>query len=170
MAFQPFSFLTALHLLAPVLWHSETPLTGLELEAVFKPHLHPSGSNRRQKESLAYLADYLLDCEGLNVFCFFFMTIWKSKLPYSVCEPFPLQKVRLLCPWRRFWCLQLDWHHSPLPPGLELLPRIENLDDSPLSMANTCSNLLKLPLLDLCSVFKSQMDFGIQNSPEFGCY
>ncbi len=40
----------------------------------------------------------------------------------------------------------------------------------PFPMANTCSNLLKLPLLNSYSVFKSQMDFGIQNSPGFGCF
>lgn len=58
---------------------------------------------------------------------------------------------------------------TSLPPsGLEPLPRIEFLDDSPFPMANTCSNVLKLPLLDSYSVFKSQMDFGIQNSPGFG--
>lgn len=38
---------------------------------------------------------------------------------------------------------------TSLPPsGLEPLPRIEFLDDSPFPMANTCSNILKLPLLD----------------------
>uniref|UniRef100_A0A674MG39 HECT domain-containing protein n=1 Tax=Takifugu rubripes TaxID=31033 RepID=A0A674MG39_TAKRU len=59
---------------------------------------------------------------------------------------------------------------TSLPPsGLEPLPKIEFLDGSPFPMSNTCFNLLKLPLLDSYSVFKAQMDFGIQNSPGFGC-
>lgn len=38
---------------------------------------------------------------------------------------------------------------SSLPPsGLEPLPQIEFLDDSAFPMANTCTNSLKLPLLD----------------------
>ncbi|XDV52365.1 hypothetical protein PO909_021099 [Leuciscus waleckii] len=70
-------FLNALQqhptLLAPVLCHSERRLTAFELESLFKPDLSPSGSNRRLKESqtMAYWADYLLDCEGLLVHLFF---------------------------------------------------------------------------------------------------
>ncbi|KAK5619158.1 hypothetical protein CRENBAI_024063 [Crenichthys baileyi] len=139
-------FLTALQqhptLLTPVLCHFEKQLTGFELETLFKPKLSPSGSNRRLKESqtLAYWADYLLDCEegvaAVSVENILMFATGLTSLP---------------------------------PSGLEPLPQIEFLDDSPFPMANTCSNLLKLPLLDSYSVFKSQMDFGIQNSPGFGC-
>ncbi len=60
---------------------------------------------------------------------------------------------------------------SSLPPsGLEPLPQIKFLDDSAFPMANTCTNSLKLPLLDSYTLFNSQMDFGIQNSPGFGCF
>ncbi|KAF3856055.1 hypothetical protein F7725_016778 [Dissostichus mawsoni] len=60
---------------------------------------------------------------------------------------------------------------TSLPPsGFEPSPGIEFLDDSPFPMANTCSNTLKLPLLESYNVFKSKMDFGMQNSPGFGCY
>ncbi|MEQ2286063.1 hypothetical protein AMECASPLE_038304 [Ameca splendens] len=139
-------FLTALQqhptLLTPVLCHFEKQLTGFELETLFKPKLSPSGSNRRVKESLtlAYWADYLLDYE-------------EGEAAVSVEN-----------------ILMFATGLTSLPPsGLEPLPQIEFLDDSPFPMANTCSNLLKLPLLDSYSVFKSQMDFGIQNSPGFGC-
>ncbi|XP_030580358.1 uncharacterized protein LOC115776738 isoform X2 [Archocentrus centrarchus] len=138
-------FLTALQqhptLLTPVLCHCEKRLTAFEFERLFKPQLSPSGSNRRLKESqtLAYWADYLLDCEG--------------EAAVSVED-----------------ILMFATGLTSLPPsGLEPLPQIEFLDDVPLPMANTCSNLLKLPFLDSYSVFKSQMDFGIQNSPGFGC-
>ncbi|XP_023154350.2 uncharacterized protein LOC111588293 isoform X1 [Amphiprion ocellaris] len=140
-------FLNALQqhpsLLSPVLCHTAKPLTGLELERLFKPNLSPSGSNRRLKESqtLAYWADYLLDCE-------------EGKASVSVED-----------------VLMFATGLSSLPPsGLEPLPQIQFLDDSPFPMANTCSNLLKLPLLDSYSMFKSQMDFGIENSPGFGCF
>lgn len=60
---------------------------------------------------------------------------------------------------------------SSVPPyGLEPLPQIEFLDDSAFPLANTCSNSLRLPLLDSYPLFKSQMDFGILNSPGFGCF
>ncbi|XP_034145240.1 G2/M phase-specific E3 ubiquitin-protein ligase-like [Esox lucius] len=140
-------FLTALQqhptLLAPVLCHSERRLTAFELECLFKPDLSPSGSNRRLKESqtMAYWADYLLDCE-------------ESHAAVSVED-----------------VLMFATGLSSLPPsGLEPLPQIEFLDDSAFPMANTCSNSLRLPLLDSYTLFKSQMDFGIQNSPGFGCF
>ncbi|XP_039599379.1 G2/M phase-specific E3 ubiquitin-protein ligase-like [Polypterus senegalus] len=140
-------FLTALQqhpsLMIPVLCHSEKKVTALELEGLFKPDLSPSGSNRRLREgqTLGYWADYLLDCEeGQAAVCVEDVFMFATGL-------------------------------TSLPPsGLEPLPRIEFLDDSPFPMANTCSNTMKLPLLDSYSVFKSHMDFGIQNSPGFGCF
>ncbi|KAI9541258.1 hypothetical protein NQZ68_032262 [Dissostichus eleginoides] len=140
-------FLNALQqhptLLAPVLCHSEKRLTALELERLFKPDLSPPGSNRRLGESqtLGYWADYLLDCE-------------ESQTAMS------LEDV-----------LMFATGLTSLPPsGFEPSPGIEFLDDSPFPMANTCSNTLKLPLLEAYNVFKSQMDFGMQNSLGFGCY
>ncbi|XP_032367007.1 G2/M phase-specific E3 ubiquitin-protein ligase-like [Etheostoma spectabile] len=140
-------FLTALQqhptLLAPVLCHTEKRLTAFELEKLFKPDLSPSGSNRRLKESqtMAYWADYLLDCE-------------EGQAAVSVED-----------------VLMFATGLSSLPPsGLEPPPQIEFLDDSAFPMANTCSNSLRLPLLDSFTLFKSQMDFGIQNSPGFGCF
>ncbi|KAK0148157.1 G2/M phase-specific E3 ubiquitin-protein ligase [Merluccius polli] len=140
-------FFTALQqhpaLLSPVLTYFKKGLTALELERLFKPDLSPPGSNRRLKESktLSYWADYLLDCE-------------EGEGAVSVEE-----------------VLMFTTGLNSLPPsGLEPSPRIEFLDDSPFPMANTCSNTLKLPLLDTYTVFKTQMDFGLQNSPGFGCF
>ncbi|KAL6489253.1 hypothetical protein MHYP_G00029940 [Metynnis hypsauchen] len=60
---------------------------------------------------------------------------------------------------------------AALPPaGIMPPPRLEFLSDSPFPVANTCANTLKLPLLESYSVFKENMDFGIQNAPGFGCY
>lgn len=60
---------------------------------------------------------------------------------------------------------------TSLPPaGITPQPCIIFLATSPFPMANTCENTLKLPLLDTYSSFKTRMDFGIQNSPGFGCF
>lgn len=56
------------------------------------------------------------------------------------------------------------------PAGMIPPPRLEFLSESPFPVANTCANTLKLPLLDSYSVFKANMDFGIQNAPGFGCF
>ncbi|CAL8270611.1 unnamed protein product [Arctogadus glacialis] len=130
-------------LLTPVLCHVDKKLTGLDLERVFKPDLSPSGSNRRLKENqtLAYWADYLLDCE-------------EGEAAVSVED-----------------VLMFSTGLRSLPPaGLDPLPQLEFLDNSPFPMANTCGNVLKLPLLDSYGVFKTQMDFGMQNSPGFSCF
>ncbi|KAL6466112.1 hypothetical protein MHYP_G00262450 [Metynnis hypsauchen] len=139
------NFLTALQqyptLLAPVLFHSEEKLTALKLERLFKPDLSPSGSNRRLREgqTLGYWADYLLDCE-------------EGQAAVRVEDLFMFVTGLTSLP----------------PSGLEPVPKIEFLD-LPFPMANTCTNTLKLPLLDSYNVFKSRMDYGIQNSPGFGC-
>lgn len=60
---------------------------------------------------------------------------------------------------------------SALPPaGLTPPPSIDFLTDSAFPMATTCTNTLKLPQLDTYSVFKTNMEFGIQNAPGFGCF
>uniref|UniRef100_A0AAV2KR46 HECT domain-containing protein n=1 Tax=Knipowitschia caucasica TaxID=637954 RepID=A0AAV2KR46_KNICA len=56
------------------------------------------------------------------------------------------------------------------PAGIDLTPRLEFLTSSKFPMANTCSNTLKLPLLHCYSAFKTNMNFGIKNSPGFGCH
>ncbi|XP_063336843.1 uncharacterized protein LOC134632147 [Pelmatolapia mariae] len=141
------NFLSALQqhptLLSPVLCHMEKKLTALELERLFKPDFSPSGSNRRRLESqtVGYWSDYLLDCE-------------ESQTAVSVGD-----------------VLMFATGLTSLPPsGLDPLPSLQFLDDSLFPMAKTCLNLLKLPMITSYSVFKSNMDFGIQNSPGFGCF
>ncbi|KAK1887932.1 G2/M phase-specific E3 ubiquitin-protein ligase [Dissostichus eleginoides] len=57
------------------------------------------------------------------------------------------------------------------PAGMSPLPRLQFLcsTTSTFPMANTCANILKLPLLDTYGAFKANMNFGINNSPGFGC-
>ncbi|KAL3968991.1 E3 ubiquitin-protein ligase [Sarotherodon galilaeus] len=139
------NFLSALQqyptLLSPVLCHMEKKLTALELERLFKPDFSPSGSNRRhlENQTVGYWSDYLLDCE-------------ESQTAVSVGD-----------------VLMFATGLTSLPPsGLDPLPSLQFLDESLFPMANTCLNLLKLPMITSYSVFKSNMDFGIQNSPGFG--
>ncbi|KAF3842605.1 hypothetical protein F7725_024556 [Dissostichus mawsoni] len=56
------------------------------------------------------------------------------------------------------------------PAGMSPLPRLQFLcsTTSTFPMANTCANILKLPLLDTYGAFKANMNFGINNSPGFG--
>ena len=55
------------------------------------------------------------------------------------------------------------------PAGLEPQARLQFLANSPFPMANTCANILKLPLLNNYNTFKDNLTFGIRNSPGFGC-
>ncbi|KAJ8015932.1 hypothetical protein DPEC_G00001840 [Dallia pectoralis] len=139
-------FLTALQqhpcVLAPLLCHSQTNLTAADMESLFRPHLSPAGSNSRQKEgkALGFWADFLLDCE--------------EKATAVSLEDILMFATGL----------------ASLPPaGMTPLPCIDFLPDSPFPMSNTCANTLKLPLLETYSVFKTNMEFGLQNSPGFGC-
>ncbi|XP_067303507.1 G2/M phase-specific E3 ubiquitin-protein ligase-like [Pseudorasbora parva] len=141
-------FLTALQqhpsVLGSFLYHTEKKLTATDLENLFKAELSPMGSNQRQEESrtLCFWSDYLLDCEEHQT-------------------EVPLEDV-----------LMFSTGLTSLPPaGMAPQPCIVFLEDSPFPMANTCTNTLKLPLkLDTYSHFQTQMDFGIQNSPGFGCF
>ncbi|KAL6489246.1 hypothetical protein MHYP_G00029870 [Metynnis hypsauchen] len=129
--------------LSPVLCFSAKALTASDLETMFRPDLSPTGSNRRQKEgkTLGFWADYLLDSE--------------EKMTAVSLEDLLMFATGL----------------AALPPaGIMPPPRLEFLSDSPFPVANTCANTLKLPLLESYSVFKENMDFGIQNAPGFGCY
>ncbi|XP_016117945.1 G2/M phase-specific E3 ubiquitin-protein ligase-like, partial [Sinocyclocheilus grahami] len=139
-------FLTALEqhpsVLSPFLCHTEKKLTATDLENLFKAELSPVGSNQRQKESrtLSFWSDYLLDCEEHQT-------------------EVPLENV-----------LMFATGLTSLPPaGVAPQPWIVFLDNSLFPTANTCTNTLKLPILETYSLFQTQMDFGIQNSPGFGC-
>ncbi|CAJ1076020.1 G2/M phase-specific E3 ubiquitin-protein ligase-like [Xyrichtys novacula] len=140
-------FLTALQqhsgVLAPILCHSSKALTASEMESLFRPDRSPRGSNRWQKENqtIGFWADFLLDCE--------------EKVAAVSLED----------------VLMFASGLAALPPaGMTPSPSIEFLIDSPFPMACTCTNTLKLPLLDTYRVFKTNMEFGIQNAPGFGCF
>ncbi|KAL1250713.1 hypothetical protein QQF64_018509 [Cirrhinus molitorella] len=139
-------FLTALEqhpsVLSPFLCHTEKKLTATDLENLFKANLSPVGSNQRQKESrtLSFWSDYLIDCEE-----------HQTEVPLEECAD--------VCYGPNFT--------STCRSSAQ--PCIVFLDNSPFPMANTCTNTLKLPILETYSLFQTQMDFGIQNSPGFGC-
>ncbi|XP_039465100.1 G2/M phase-specific E3 ubiquitin-protein ligase-like [Oreochromis aureus] len=140
------NFLSALQqhssVLAPLLCFSAKALTASELESMFRPDLSPAGSNKRHKEvlTLGFWADYLLDCEEkATAVCLEDLMMFATGL-------------------------------TAVPPaGMTPPPCIQFLSDSPFPVANTCANTLKLPICDSYSIFKANMDFGIQNAPGFGC-
>ncbi|XP_063355269.1 G2/M phase-specific E3 ubiquitin-protein ligase-like [Pelmatolapia mariae] len=140
------NFLSALQqhssVLAPLLCFSAKALTASELESMFRPDLSPAGSNKRHKEvlTLGFWADYLLDCEEkATAVCLEDLMMFATGL-------------------------------TAVPPaGMTPSPCIQFLSDSPFPVANTCANTLKLPICDSYSIFKANMDFGIQNAPGFGC-
>ncbi|CAI5642302.1 unnamed protein product [Oreochromis niloticus] len=109
---------------------------------MFRPDLSPAGSNKRHKEvlTLGFWADYLLDCEEkATAVCLEDLMMFATGL-------------------------------TAVPPaGMTPPPCIQFLSVLPFPVANTCANTLKLPICDSYSIFKANMDFGIQNAPGFGC-
>ncbi|KAI9538041.1 hypothetical protein NQZ68_019382, partial [Dissostichus eleginoides] len=140
-------FLTALQqhptVLTPALCHADVKLSAAEMENLFQPELSQQGSNRRAQEekAMSYWADYLLDCEEND------SSVTLEEVLMSAtgvpCVP---------------------------PAGMSPLPRLQFLCStmSTFPMANTCANILKLPLLDTYGAFKANMSFDINNSPGFG--
>ncbi|XP_034052810.1 G2/M phase-specific E3 ubiquitin-protein ligase-like isoform X1 [Gymnodraco acuticeps] len=141
-------FLTALQqhptVLTPALCHADMKLSAAEMENLFQPEFSQQGSNRRAQEekAMSYWADYLLDCEENDS-----SVTLEEVLMFATGVP----------------CVP--------PAGMSPLPRLQFLcsTTSTFPMANTCANILKLPLLDTYGAFKANMNFGINNSPGFGC-
>ncbi|KAF3850672.1 hypothetical protein F7725_012444 [Dissostichus mawsoni] len=127
--------------LAPVLCHTDKRLTSVEVERLFLPQLSPAGSNRRTTETMAlsFWADYLMDCEEQG--------------PVSLEELF----------------MFITGLKTQPPAGMTPHPCVTFSQETIYPMANTCANTITLPLLETYARFKANMDFGIQNSPGFGC-
>ncbi|XP_034065966.1 G2/M phase-specific E3 ubiquitin-protein ligase-like [Gymnodraco acuticeps] len=127
--------------LAPVLCHTDKRLTSVEVERLFLPQLSPAGSNRRTTETVAlsFWADYLMDCEEQG--------------PVSLEELF----------------MFITGLKTEPPAGMTPHPCVTFSQETIYPMANTCANTITLPLLGTYASFKANMDFGIQNSPAFGC-
>ncbi|XP_023816305.1 G2/M phase-specific E3 ubiquitin-protein ligase-like [Oryzias latipes] len=140
-------FLAALQqhpeVLAPVLCHSNVRLSAMDMEELFEPQLSPLGSNMRILENTArsFWADYLLDCEEDDS-----SVTLEEILMFATGVP----------------CIP--------PAGMDPKPHLEFIGSSMFPMANTCANTLKLPLLNDYDTFKTNMNFGIKNSPGFGCF
>ncbi|XP_034562255.1 uncharacterized protein LOC117828943 isoform X2 [Notolabrus celidotus] len=128
--------------LAPVLCCKDKKLTAMDIEELFMPLLSPVGSNKRRTESqvLSFWSDYIMDCEEQG--------------------PVSLEELLMFATGLR----------SLPPAGMTPHPSLSFLEESMYPMANTCSNTIKLPLLPAYDLFKKNMDFGIQNSPGFGCH
>ncbi|MBN3275956.1 G2E3 ligase, partial [Polyodon spathula] len=86
---------------------------------------------------------------------------WKENDKYLRCESTALENI-----------LMFAAGLSVIPPlGFHPKPYIQSLHSgSPLTTANTCSNILNLPIHNTCESFKFHISFGILNSPGFGQY
>ncbi|XP_048103179.1 G2/M phase-specific E3 ubiquitin-protein ligase [Alosa alosa] len=139
-------FLSALQqyptVLTPVLCHSDTKLSAADIESLFKPELSLKGSNMRaqQNKTISFWADYLLDCEANE-------------------SAITLEEIFMFA---------TGLPRMP-PSGMDPQPCLQFISNSKYPMANTCANTLKLPILDSYNTFKENMNFGIKNSPGFGC-
>nr|XP_033943763.1 G2/M phase-specific E3 ubiquitin-protein ligase-like [Pseudochaenichthys georgianus] len=127
--------------LAPVLCHTDKRLTSVEVERLFLPQLSPAGSNRRTTETVAlsFWADYLMDCEEQG--------------------PVSLEELYMF----------ITGLKTEPPAGMTPHPCVTFSQETIYPLANTCANTITLPLLGTYANFKANMDFGIQNSPGFGC-
>uniref|UniRef100_A0A3Q1BH38 HECT domain-containing protein n=1 Tax=Amphiprion ocellaris TaxID=80972 RepID=A0A3Q1BH38_AMPOC len=63
--------------------------------------------------------------------------------------------------WKIFWFSSPDVGFSPKPS-------LEFITHSRFPVANTCDNILRIPLHASHTAFKRDMDFAIRNSPGFG--
>uniref|UniRef100_A0AAZ1XAV6 HECT domain-containing protein n=1 Tax=Oreochromis aureus TaxID=47969 RepID=A0AAZ1XAV6_OREAU len=52
--------------------------------------------------------------------------------------------------------------------GFSLKPSLEFVTNCRFPVANTCENILRIPVHAVYTTFKSDMDFAIRNSPGFG--
>ncbi|MGH0130916.1 UNVERIFIED_CONTAM: hypothetical protein FKN15_059637 [Acipenser sinensis] len=140
------NFLTALvqrpTVLQDFMGYAEKKLTASNLEHIFRVELSTVGSNRRRDKCRisGYLSDYLLDCE-------------EQETAVS------LEDVLMFATGLR----------SLPPAAIQPQPSMEFFSSSQFPTANTCGNILRLPYADNYDEFKSAMEFGIKNSPGFGC-
>uniref|UniRef100_A0A672YIF2 HECT domain-containing protein n=1 Tax=Sphaeramia orbicularis TaxID=375764 RepID=A0A672YIF2_9TELE len=121
--------------LAPALCHVEKRLTATQLEQLFVPQLSLSGSNRWTTENLA-------------------LSFWADYV--MDCEgPVSLEEL-----------LMFSTGMKSIPPaGMTPHPCITFAPESMDPLANTCASTITPSLLQTYSLFKANMDFGIQNSP-----
>ncbi|KAJ1170684.1 hypothetical protein NDU88_002557 [Pleurodeles waltl] len=126
----------------------EQEITTDTINGMFNIKFSPSGSNYRIQEEhiIGYWRDYLQDCEELTC---------QAKIKDILCF--------------------VTGANTVPPLGFNPQPSIEFLHvcsgQVQLSMfpeANTCGNVLRLPLSMSYEEFKTNMDFGILNSPGFG--
>ncbi|XDV25922.1 hypothetical protein PO909_029748, partial [Leuciscus waleckii] len=116
-------------------------LSAEDLEVLFRCQLSEIGSNRYEKEckTLGFWRDYLQDAE------------------------FNMQGVTL-----EEILIFATGCNSPPALGFTPEPSLEFISGSKFPVANTCENIIRIPLKDTYEEFKTDMDFGIKNSPGFG--
>ncbi|XP_036419877.1 G2/M phase-specific E3 ubiquitin-protein ligase-like isoform X2 [Colossoma macropomum] len=117
------------------------PLTATAVEVLFKCKMAERGSNRfdAQCRTLGYWRDYLQDAEvDLEA-----VTLEEILIFSTGCDSIP-------------------------PLGFSPLPSLEFEECSAYPTANTCDNILRVPIKTTYEDFKLAMDFGIRNAAGFG--
>nr|XP_055062462.1 G2/M phase-specific E3 ubiquitin-protein ligase-like [Misgurnus anguillicaudatus] len=118
----------------------EKALTAIDVENLFHVKYSERGSNAFHEESrtLAFWQDYLQDAEFEN--------------------DVSLEDVLVFCTG----C-------DSIPAlGFSPKPSLEFITNSRFPVANTCENILCILVHAVYTTFKSDMNFGIRNSPGFG--
>ncbi|KAM9466270.1 G2/M phase-specific E3 ubiquitin-protein ligase-like [Clarias gariepinus] len=118
----------------------EKALTAADLESLFQIIHSERGSNRFQQEchTLAFWQDYLQDAEFEKD-----VSLEEILVFFTGCDRIPAL-------------------------GFSPKPSLEFITYSRFPVANTCENILRIPIHVEYANFKSDMDFAIRNSPGFG--
>ncbi|XP_073340316.1 G2/M phase-specific E3 ubiquitin-protein ligase-like [Pagrus major] len=118
----------------------EKSLTAADVENLFLIIHSERGSNAFQEEcrTLAFWQDYLQDAEFEND-----VSLGDILVFFTGCDSVPAL-------------------------GFSPKPSLEFITHSRFPLANTCENILRIPVNAVYTAFKSDMDFAIRNSPGFG--
>lgn len=118
----------------------EKGLTAADVENLLQIIHSERGSNafREECRTLAFWQDYLQDAEIEND-----VSLEDILVFFTGCDSIPAL-------------------------GFSPKPSLEFITHSRFPVANTCENILRIPVYAVYTDFKSNMDFAIRNSPGFG--
>ncbi|XP_070556619.1 G2/M phase-specific E3 ubiquitin-protein ligase-like [Ptychodera flava] len=131
-----------------VFTYTEKILTARYVEDIFEIKYSEEGSNTRNDEMavVSFWRDYLIDVEERD-----------AEVTLQDIIVFATGQERIpplgFCP----------------PPALEFLTGPGDGRTKNFPVANTCSNILRLPIVKSYDDFKFSMEFGVRNSHGFGC-
>nr|XP_054593356.1 G2/M phase-specific E3 ubiquitin-protein ligase-like [Nothobranchius furzeri] len=119
---------------------AEKDVTATDVENLFLIEWSERGSNafQRQVQTMAFWQDYLQDAEVGDG-----VSLKDILIFFTGCDSIPAL-------------------------GFTPKPSLEFIENSRFPLANTCENVLRIPVHSTYAGLKCDMDFGIRNSPGFG--